>query len=163
MNSGLSTHFEKWRWDAIDIGFTSSSIAQSGWCRATSLLCPSSCRDFLRLCNSCRLHNAIKFSQYWCLRSPSIVNRGFCTAACFVACESEKLNVDKVGGHPREVRRPLWSAIAWGRRMANARSTLWSTAEIRRAHCGRVFVMEARTSSASLSALMARRRVSCRD
>lgn len=161
MYSGLSTHFEKCRWDAIEIGLTSSSIAQRGWWRATSLLWPSSCLDFLCLCNSWRLHKATKFSQYCCLRSPCIVKRGLETSADVLVAGLEEDNVDSGGGHPREARRARWSAIACGLNTARALSTLWSTAATRCVHWGRVFVTEVKISSVSLSVLIASSRMSC--
>lgn len=160
MNSGFSTHFEKWHSHVTDIGFASSSMTHSGWCNAISKLRPSSCRDFLRLCNSCKLHRERKLSQYLPFKSPFIEIRGLADSADFPVSGFARIEIPSRGGHPRDAKRDRWSAIVWGRRTAKARSTLWSTAETRRAHSDLVFITDARISSIWLRELMTLRQIS---
>jgi len=116
-------------------------MTQRGWRRAAiAKLWPSSCRDFLRLCNSWRWQRERKLSQYLLFKSPPIVKRGFESLACLLPVLGvERLEPERARGQPREERRERWSEIDWGRRTARARSTLWSTAEPRRDHWGRVW------------------------
>ena len=90
-----------------------------------------------------------------------MVKRGFEILACLLPVLGvESLESERAGDQPSEERRERWSEIAWGRRIARARSTRWSTAETRRDHWGRVLATDVKISSICLKELMAMSRVS---